>query len=434
MNRNRPTGRQKRTVSGGGNANRRGSGLGTGPVGSGSRPPGSGSSPGGLPSSQRSSGGSTGGGCLWLLLGFLLGRGRSGSGGTKGKGCLSRIIVLFLIIVLLAFLVQYCSGGINPQTPGNNGNSNGSNEYTELFSDFSGSTAAAPSSDLAYRAHEPDYTVSPLAREKKTQNAASGNEIFTIMVYMCGSDLESRSGLASDDLQEMARADLGKNINLIVETGGAKQWKNNIVSSQGNQRYQVVNGGLRALDRNMGKKSMVEPATLSDFIRYCKKEFPADRYALIFWDHGGGSISGFGYDEHYPRDSMTLDEIDQALELAGCDFDFIGFDACLMASLETALVAEKYADYLIASEAVEPGAGWYYTSWLTELANNTGMSTVDIGKNIIDSYVAKIQQEALSTPATLSLVDLSELAGTLPETFKRFSQATSELIATDNYR
>jgi hypothetical protein len=434
MNRNRPTGRQKRTVSGGGNANRRGSGLGTGPVGSGSRPPGSGSSPGGLPSSQRSSGGSTGGGCLWLLLGFLLGRGRSGSGGTKGKGCLSRIIVLFLIIVLLAFLVQYCSGGINPQTPGNNGNSNGSNEYTELFSDFSGSTAAAPSSDLAYRAHEPDYTVSPLAREKKTQNAASGNEIFTIMVYMCGSDLESRSGLASDDLQEMARADLGKNINLIVETGGAKQWKNNIVSSQGNQRYQVVNGGLRALDRNMGKKSMVEPATLSDFIRYCKKEFPADRYALIFWDHGGGSISGFGFDEHYPRDSMTLDEIDQALELAGCDFDFIGFDACLMASLETALVAEKYADYLIASEAVEPGAGWYYTSWLTELANNTGMSTVDIGKNIIDSYVAKIQQEALSTPATLSLVDLSELAGTLPETFKRFSQATSELIATDNYR
>ncbi len=434
MNRNMPTGRQKRTVSGGGNARRRGSGLGTGPVGSGGRPTGSGPSFGGSPSPQRSSGGSSGGGCLWLLLGFFLGRGTGGSsGGTKGRGCLSRIIVFVLIIAAVMLFLQFCSGGDDPLPPANGGSSGGSNEYTELFSGFSGSTAAAPSSALAYRAHEPDYSVSPLAREKKTRFAGTGEETFTIMVYMCGSDLESRSGLASNDLQEMARADLGNNINLIVETGGAKQWKNSIVSSQGNQRYQVVNGGLRALDRNMGRKSMVEPATLADFVRFCKDEFPADRYALILWDHGGGSISGFGLDEHYPRDSMTLDEIDQALRLAGCDFDFIGFDACLMGSLETALVAEKYADYLIASEAVEPGIGWYYTSWLTELANNTGVSTVEIGKNIIDSYVSKVQQEGLSTPATLSLIDLAELAGTLPDTFTRFSEGTSELIATDNY-
>mgnify|MGYP002407703383 CR=1 FL=1 len=367
-------------------------------------------------------------------MGFLLGRGSGGSrNGTRGRGCLSRLIVFVVIIALLIFLLQFCSGGDDPLPPGNGGSSGTSDEYTELFSGFSGSTASAASSDLVYRPHEADYTVSPLARDKKTQFAGTGEEVFTIMVFMCGSDLESRSGLASDDLQEMARANLGSNINLIVETGGAKQWKNNIVNSQGNQRYQIVNGGLRVLDRNPGRKSMVEPATLADFIRYGKAEFPADRYALIFWDHGGGSLSGFGYDEYYPGDSMTLDEIEQALQLAGCDFDFIGFDACLMASLETALVAEKYADYLIASEAVEPGTGWYYTSWLTELAADTGMSTVEIGKNIIDSYVAKVEQEGLSTPATLSLIDLSELAGSLPEAFSRFSAGTSDLIAGNSY-
>ena len=57
---------------------------------------------------------------------------------------------------------------------------------------------------------------------------------------------------------------------------------------------------------------------------------------------------------------MTLDEIATALKNGGCDFDMAGFDACLMATLETAMVLEPYADYMIASEEVEPGNGWYY--------------------------------------------------------------------------
>ncbi|MCR5235609.1 MAG: hypothetical protein K6E34_00220 [Lachnospiraceae bacterium] len=36
-------------------------------------------------------------------------------------------------------------------------------------------------------------------------------------------------------------------------------------------------------------------------------------------------------------------------------FDFIGFDACLMATVETAYMLSPYADYMIASEEFEPG-------------------------------------------------------------------------------
>ena len=62
-------------------------------------------------------------------------------------------------------------------------------------------------------------------------------------------------------------------------------------------------------------------------------------------------FQGYGYDEKYPgQGSMTLDEINTALENAGVKFDFIGFDACLMATAETALVCSEYADYMIASE------------------------------------------------------------------------------------
>ena len=117
---------------------------------------------------------------------------------------------------------------------------------------------------------------------------------------------------------------------------------------------------------------MTDPATLADFIRYCKETFPADRYALIMWDHGGGSLAGYGYDELYgAKGAMTLDKFCDALNKAGCRFDFIGFDACLMATVETAVAAEPYADYLIASEETEPGVGWYYTNWLTKLSQNT---------------------------------------------------------------
>ena len=61
---------------------------------------------------------------------------------------------------------------------------------------------------------------------------------------------------------------------------------------------------------------------------------------------------------------FNLSEINKALKDSGITYDFIGFDACLMATVETALVASNYADYMIASEETEPGVGWYYTDWL----------------------------------------------------------------------
>jgi len=54
-----------------------------------------------------------------------------------------------------------------------------------------------------------------------------------------------------------------------------------------------------------------------------------------------------------------------------------------MATLETAIVLEPYADYMIASEEVEPGIGWYYTGWITALSRNTSIKTIDLGKSLL---------------------------------------------------
>ena len=276
--------------------------------------------------------------------------------------------------------------------------------------------------------------VSANARPKRYVPLGDGKDTVTVMVYMCGTDLESNYGMATSDLQEMANAAIGGNVNVIVETGGCKMWKNKIISASTNQIYKVENGGLRLVKDNIGSKAMVEPATLTEFIQFCQKNYPANRNILIFWDHGGGSVSGYGYDElHKNAGSMDLAEISAALKAAGCAFDWIGFDACLMATLETALVCNDYADYLIASEETEPGTGWHYTGWLTQLSRNTSVDTVTLAKTLIDDFVSTSVAASSGAQVTLSVVDLAEMEGTVPTAFNGFSTSTAELISGNDY-
>ena len=143
----------------------------------------------------------------------------------------------------------------------------------------------------------------------------ANGEPVTLMVYMCGTDLESRSGMASSDLAEMAAAKFSDNINLIVYTGGCSKWQTQGISSSTNQIYKIEQGGLKRLVKDVGNKAMTSPATLSSFIKWTAKNYPANRNFLIFWDHGGGSVTGYGYDEKFPKSSsMTLDGIKEALE------------------------------------------------------------------------------------------------------------------------
>ncbi|MBQ1459910.1 MAG: peptidase C11 [Oscillospiraceae bacterium] len=273
------------------------------------------------------------------------------------------------------------------------------------------------------------------ARAKRTKLLGGGRDTITIMVYMCGADLESRNAMASSDLQEMLNATTGTNINIIVYTGGCRQWKNNLVSSSVNQVYRIQNGQIDCLVKDDGSRVMTDPNTLARFIKFCGDSFPANRNMLIFWDHGGGSISGYGYDEKSPRSgSMGLSGINQALAAAGVTFDAIGFDTCLMATLETGLMLEPYADYMIASEETEPGVGWFYTNWLTELGRNPSMSTLELGKKIVDDFVSVCAQKCRGQKTTLSVVDLAELSATVPGKLKAFAAGTSQLMQSNQYQ
>lgn len=278
-----------------------------------------------------------------------------------------------------------------------------------------------------------DTNVSKKARDR--YYTPETGDTVTIMVYMCGTDLESKYGMATSDLTEMANANIADNVNLIVETGGCSKWKTSGISNSCNQIYKVEHGKLVSKEKDFGNNPMTDPNNLTKFIKYCTKNFEADRYMLIFWDHGGGSISGYGYDEKNKNSgSMTLAKINSALKNAGCKFDFIGFDACLMATLETDLICNSYADYMIASEESEPGTGWYYTNWLNQLSKDTSTPTVELAKTIIDDFVSASCAAQPNAQVTLSVVDLAELDGTIPDALRDFAASTNELVKSDDYK
>ncbi|MBR1472016.1 MAG: peptidase C11, partial [Lachnospiraceae bacterium] len=366
---NAPRNREKNVTGSGNGVHRRGSGLGTGSVGSGS---GMGNHSGG---GNRSGGGGSKLGLLIVAVILLLG----GGGGISsllggGSGMSDTPAVSSVVTGAGAELVGQLAGTFL-------GGGFGSSAYSGLSSTSSSWVQPSNTGSL-------NSEISPQARERFTQILGSGKDQITIMVYMCGTDLESKYGMATNDIKEMAAATLSDNVNIIVYTGGCRQWKLSNISNSTNQIFQIKNGNLVQLESSMGNKAMTDPETLTEFIRYCAKNYPANRQMLIFWDHGGGSLSGYGYDEtHASAGSMSLAGINTALKNAGEKYDFIGFDACLMATVETDLMVSSYADYIIASEETEPGVGWYYTNWLTKLSKDPSMDTVEIGKNIVDDFV-----------------------------------------------
>lgn len=246
---------------------------------------------------------------------------------------------------------------------------------------------------------------------------------WTIFVYLCGTDLESEYGMASGDLMEMLDAAGSDDICFVVETGGAYEWYDDGVDGNRRQRFLIRNGEMYLVDEG-ADLNMGQSGALADFLQWGLAEWPAERMGLVLWDHGGGSVAGVCFDERYDYDSLSLREIDDALLQAcgGMTFEFIGFDACLMGTLETANILASYARYMYGSEETEPGSGWDYTEIGDYLAAHPGADGAELGRVVCDSYLAACRAEDDDDLATLSVVDLSRL-DTLLVSFNAFAES-----------
>lgn len=237
---------------------------------------------------------------------------------------------------------------------------------------------------------------------------------WAIYWYLCGSDLESDAEAATMDLYELQCTSLPENVQVIIETGGAREWYHEDVEAGQQGRYLYDSDGLTFLEAQP-EADMGDPETLADFLSFCKENFPADHTIFLLWNHGGGSVSGAAFDEIYDYDSLTLDEMYQAfgsvyeLSEENPPFDIVGFDTCLMATIDTAWMLSDVSHYLVASEEMEPVCGWSYDKWVQTLGDHPGIDGAALGQIICDSYMEGCEDIGMEQEATLSVVDLQKI-------------------------
>ena len=240
-----------------------------------------------------------------------------------------------------------------------------------------------------------------------TPPSPSAKAKATVLVYMVGSDLESKDDSATENIEEMMKVGSSRDLNIILETGGAKKEGWTTV-----RRQRIVKDGAEMI-AELGAQRMTDAANLRKFIEWGVQTYPAQSYHLVFWDHGGGPLGGFGIDENYtPAVTMQMPDLAAAMDGAqrttGVKFDLIGFDACLMASAEVAYMLSPHGRYMVASQEVEPGGGWDWEAYLRHLADHADATPVSAGKVIVDSFLDKMERED-EIMVTMSLTDLSKV-------------------------
>ena len=306
-----------------------------------------------------------------------------------------------LILSVFAFFALVACGG------GNNGSSSNDNR-------------AAPAGVSSSSGTLTTY-------KKPTKVSGTGKRLLA--VYMVGSDLESQSNAGTADLNEMITGYNSlsttekSSLDVVVAFGGANKsgWKGMKIATMS----QIISDGsdgaygdetsTSAYQYKADLAHMGDKSSLKLFLTYLKDGYPDHEIQFfVFWDHGS-TYTGFGNDEVYNSDPLYLNEINSAFKDSGVQkFDLIGFDACLQASIETSRYMTKYGDYLLASEELEPGHGWLWSTVISKYTtidfgiNSDPATTIKtLGKALCDNYVLDVH-EYQSTGKTLSLSDMSK--------------------------
>jgi len=351
----------------------------------------------------------------------------------KGQVMANATNKLIFSTIVTGFLVS-CGGGGSSSTATTdvNQSTSESNTTTDTNTTVTKAGNSSGGGDMSGTGTLTSYTLpsSPYEGEGKR----------LLAIYMIGSDLERKYGSGTSDFNELVAGynalseDAKSQIDVVVAFGGANKsgWKgmkiatmSQIVADSSDGVYgNSGNYDYVANEANMGYKE-----TVKFFLQYLKANYSEHTYKFLdMWDHGSGYGYFLGPDDYYgaaSSDHKILHTYDatEVFKAVGLKFDVIGFDTCLNGTMEVAKFSKDYADYLLASEELEPGHGWNYSDVVKTFATATDLNT--FGKNLVDSF---IDTENHVTSKTLSFVDLSKY--TALET--NFNKLADVLKGVDN--
>ena len=227
-----------------------------------------------------------------------------------------------------------------------------------------------------------------------------------------------RIGAATVDIDEMTAEVWSDNISIVIQTGGATRWSNNMVNPNRTQRFLYRSGEFREV-ADLPLSPASEPETLAEFLSFCKNEYPADHTMLVLWNHGDGPF-GYGLDS-ICGNMFSLKDLRAALsEVYTPDredpaFDIIGFDACMMSTLEVTHALDGFAEFYCLSEESEPGGGWDYAPVLQAMTEDAAMSPASVAQKVADSYMdyymrQNINQFFYRNDVTFSVIEARKAA------------------------
>ena len=274
----------------------------------------------------------------------------------------------------------------------------------------------------------------------------------TVLIYMCGADLESGydgysthtsdAGLATMDLDEILSVNgQPSDVNIVVQTGGAKAWAKSTINPNKSQRWEIRNRTMNKISED-SKKNMGLQSTLQEFLTWGLTTYKSEKYGLIMWNHGG-AMGGCCFDEQFEDDSISAVELYNAVKNARTSaglgkLEWITYDACLMAAQDIAEYNSYNFNYMLCSQESEAGYGYDYDAWLPTLYGNSGISGADllpvIGHTFIEEEKALYQSYYGSRwqqyfDQTQSVYDLSKMSA-YKSAFEALATSLNSIIGT----
>jgi hypothetical protein len=282
---------------------------------------------------------------------------------------------------------------------------------------------------------------------------------WTIMVFLnAKNNLEPFS---FGNWEQMANVGSTDRVHVLVEFGRPMHHYSSQFGGWSKTLRFRVTQGLTPTEANatvdLGQVNMGDGAALADFVSWSQATYPAKRYFLVIWNHGQGwrlrgatTVRGpqreryvamrralrgptgtrgggmavpedmqvNGGIRYVSNDDDTGDKLynreiqDVLAQMAKKKkLDVIGFDACLMAMIETGYALRDTGVVLVGSEELEPGAGWNYERWLRPLVNDPGAHDAsDLGQLLVSAYRDEYGDREDTTLSALNLRKVPTLA------------------------
>ncbi len=191
-----------------------------------------------------------------------------------------------------------------------------------------------------------------------------------------------------------------------------------------------------------GAVNMGHPDTLSDFVAFCKTNFPANNYALVLSDHGRG-YAGYCYDYHAPHpywpyaigDCLSVPELETALSGAN-NVDVLIFNTCLGASFETSWQLVGEVSYIVAGESTQGASALHHPREIAyALSRDLTMTPKELAQAAYNGAVDPVVLPSYYDWSTISLIDLTKFDITVgvPSFMETFDDFTQKLVDEIDY-